>query len=1139
MTVITLPSGVDVDFEDASKEDIEKALSVMQEGQPELFDAPQESEKEFVQSLSIEEAREYGRAKGEISEEETFKTDHQGEIKDFGLSYFVGRGDTDEERLARISSVFGEEGVMQVGPDDFVLKLDNISEELKERFNLPQTGTMRFNEPGLGWQDIWGFLGRETVPLVAAVGASIAATGVAALPGIALVAAAGAAGKAVDEFIFEDIFEGLQRQDTGEILKDVALQALIEGGGEGVGRLVVGGAKWALKGRGPAPDSTRVAELREVFKAQGKSDRKANILARRGATEESAAMYRQMINEGANIPAVTLTGKSILGRTQAIWESIFPNDVAIARNVDYVRKILADEKMGKISTDEAREAISETAESLVARLKETMADPKSAVKQANKELKDVLEKEFDSIAKVLDNSTAGSQGLATEFQRGLELAVNLFVARSNQLYRNADVALGPGAVIDAAPIQSILKGLREDPLSGGEKLVDGIWKYIDDNAKIPISDIPALRAALRASESDPNLLGTPAGANIKKMLDAIDAAVKRKEIGLTEELTSLEKLGYQAFGKPVYRDPVTKKFVSPAKIEQMREGLDLLASANRHYADGADVINSGFIKGLDSQIKQKNMQDLTGIVDLAVRENQPQLLKFILDAVQPSGKEVNLIIEAGKVNPGVFKELAEQIRAGDIVGVNQRLDDLGLSSSALEKAGIKPQKHMLTVPDVFRKVSPDDPTRVRLQEDFAKVLDLYGEMSTAAAGPAQFREGFRGLLANTWLKNATKLNRSDSGINYGSLASSFDSLGKATQKELFGPQTGQFKKVMNDLKILDAGSVAKLNEFSGTLYNQDLKTILNTFKGVVRQSELESQDAFLRAVAGGTIDADKLVTNVLKNPKNFETLRKRVGDEALGLTDDAPLGSFRDLVMQRIISPAFPEGQVTDHVVRSGSWGDIFLRNMKDLNKGGALETVLGKETVNDLQKVAKAGETISDSVMRGKTGLAAAGYSAGFATALIMDPIKTLMGATGILALSRALRTKPVMKYLSSPRLRAYEARRAMQAGADLSGFGKRNLAAEQARESARRALRTILVDAGYYATDQGGNVVQQEIIDPVQGQIRESVQGRTPTLSQAPRLTRTPPAQDPFNPVPSVSRADILRQIEENKLMGVSASQ
>ena len=1075
MAIINLPSGTSIDFEDASDAQIEESLMLLQKEQPELFVEPQISEEEYINSLSVDEAIAYGKAQAKTSRKEKTKTDHKGEVKDFGLSYFVGRGDTDEERMLRLTTIFGEEGVMKVGPDDFVLKLDRISEELKEKYNLPQTGTIRFNEPGLGWQDVWSFLGHETVPLFAALGASVAATGMGAPAGIALVGAAGMVGKAVDEFIFEDIFERLQAQNTNEILKDVAIQGLIEGGGEGIGRAIIGGAKWALKGRGPAPDSTRVAELREVFKAQGKSDRRANTLARRAATEEAAAVYRQMIEEGANIPAVTLTGKSILGRTQAIWESIFPNDVAVARNVDYVKKILADEKMGKISTDEAREAISETAESLVAQLRKSMADPDKAVTQANKELRDILEEEFDSIAKVLDNSTAGSQGLATEFQRGLELSVKLFTARSNQLYRNADVALD-GATIDAAPIQSILNAIRADPLSGGEKLQKGIWKFLDDNPEITISDIPALRAALRASESDPNLLGTPAGLSIKKMLDAIDVALKRKEISLVQELSSLR--------------------ASPAKIKQMREGLDLLAAANKHYAKGADVINSGFIKGLNSQIKEKNIQDLTGIVDLVVKENQPQLLKFVLDTVEPTGKEVNLIIEAGKANPGVFKELAEQIRAGDIVGVNQRLDDLGLSSSALEKAGIKPQKSMLTIPDVFTKVALDDPTRVRLQNDFSEVLKVYDDMSTAAAGPAQFREGFRGLLANTWLKNATKLNRSDSGINYNALSSSFDDLGTKTQNELFGPQANDFRRVMNDFKILDADSVAKLNEFSGTLYNQNLKTVLDTFKGVVRQAEVESQDAFLRAMAGGPVDVDKLVTNVLKNPKNFEALRARVGDEALGLTGDAPLGGFRDLVMQRIISPAFSKGVVTDDVVRSGSWGDIFLTNMKELNKGGALETVLGKETVTDLRKVAKAGEVISDSVMRGKTGLAAAGYAAGFATALILEPISTLTGATAILALSRALRTKPIMRYLSSPRLRAYEAKRAMQAGADLSGFGRRNLAAEQARESALRSLRTILVDAGYYATGQGANIAGEVVTS-----IREDVQ-QSPAPIQPPNI-------------------------------------
>ena len=166
MAIINLPSGTSINFEDASDAQIEESLMLLQKEQPELFVEPQISEEEYINSLSVDEAIAYGKAKGKISrKEKTFKTDHKGEIKDFGLSYFVGRGDTDEDRMLRLTTIFGEEGIMKVGPDDFVLKLENISEELKEKYNLPQTGTIRFNEPGLGWQDIWSFLGRETVPL--------------------------------------------------------------------------------------------------------------------------------------------------------------------------------------------------------------------------------------------------------------------------------------------------------------------------------------------------------------------------------------------------------------------------------------------------------------------------------------------------------------------------------------------------------------------------------------------------------------------------------------------------------------------------------------------------------------------------------------------------------------------------------------------------------------------------------------------------------------------------------------------------------------------------------------------------------------------------------------------------------------
>lgn len=1125
MVELSLPSGQVLDFGDSSDQEIESLLKKIRIQQPELFEQPET--KPNLETASFEELRSYYGKDG-VSQAQEIKATHSGEVKDLGLSYFVGRGDTDEERLERLQTVFGQQGVTKVGPDDFFLNLDNITEDVKDKYNLPESGTIRFNEPGLGWQDVASFLGRETVPLVAALGASVAATGLGFGPGVLLVGAAGAAGKAVDEFIIEDIFEGLQRQDTSEVLFDVALQGLIEAGGEGVGRGIVAGAKWALKGSGPIPDSVRVQELADTLKAQVKpngrprySEKEANRLARKAAREEASSTYRKMIDEGANIPAVTLTGKSILGRTQAIWESIFPNDVAVSRNVDFVRKIIDDEKKGLINTNQAREAIAETAESMVAKLRETMADPNAAVKQANKELTSVLEKEFDTLSKVLDDTTSGSQGLATEFQRGLELSVNLFTARSNQLYRNADAALDD-ATIDASGIQSVLKQLQKDPLSGGDKLQGGIWKFISENKEIPIEQVPALRAALRASEADPTLLGTPAGANIKKMLDAIDESVKRKEISLAEQLT---------------KGPLT----SPAKVAQTREGLELLAAANKHYADGAEIINSGFIKGLNTQIKQKNIQDLTGIVDLVVRENQPQLLKFVLDSVQPSGKEVNKIIEAGRANPGVFRELSEQIVAGDIKGVADRLDDLGLSSAALERAGIKPEKAMLTVPSVFSKLPKNDPTRVRLQNDFSDVLKLYDEMSSAAAGPSQFRDGFRSLLANTWLKNSTKINRSDSGINYGALASSFDLLGPKVQKELFGNQTAEFRRVMNDLKILDKDSVSRLNEFSGQLFNQDARTILETFKGTVRQAEAESQDAFLKAMAGGPIDAEKLVTNVLANPKNFETLRRRLGDQVLGLTDDAPLGSFKDIIISRIISPAFPAESVTDDVVRSGSWGQVIAKNVKDLNKGGALESVLGKSTLDDINKLAKAGEVISDSVMRGKTGLAAAGYSAGFATALFLNPIATLTGAAGIFAMSRLLRTKPIMKYLTSPRLRAYEAQRAIKAGADLSGFGQRNLAAERARESAFRSLRTILVDAGYYATDQGLNVAEQRATEQFNQATQAPAAPAQPPAAMPAAPAQPPAAVDPGPPIPDYlkqgpGQPNPLYQQEINKLLGMT---
>ena len=1114
---IALPSGLNVDFGEASQEEIQDALEAMREEDPSLFEQTV-SEPQSIDELIASRRGEAQTPEGQVAE---VKTTHEGEVKDLGLQYFVGRGDTDEERQARLVSVFGEEGVTKVGADDFVLNLDTITEDIKEKYGLPQSGTIRFNEPGLSWQDVSGFLGRETVPLVAALGASVAATGLGAPAGIGLVGLAGAAGKAVDEFIFEDIFEGLQRQNTGDILKDVALQALIEGGGEGLGR----GAGWlikrSLRGKGPPADPVRVAELKENYIAQGMSEGKANRLATKASREETAALFRQAIDEGANLPAITVTGKSILGRTQAIWESIFPNEAAVSRNVAYVNDVLKKHQLGDISTDDAKKLIADTADSMAAKLAQSVADPDQAIKQANKELKDVLEKEFNTINKVLERSTATSEGLASEFQRGLELATKLFTARSNTLYRNADDLLA-GETVNLRPLQDQLKVLQGDPLRGGEQLNGAIFQHILKTPDLSISDIPALRSALRATEAHPDLLGTTAGANIKKLLDTLDTAVKKKEVDLAEEF----KRGVPGLGEEAaeFWAPVLGKR-SPSEVSNFREGLDLLSAANKHYQEGAEIINSGMLQQLNQVIKDKNMVDFTAIVGQVVQPNQPQLLKFVLDAITPSGKDVNKIIEVGRANPGFFAGLSERIRTGDITGVNQALDDAGLGSKALEKAGIKPEKNMLTVPEVFARLPLDDPTRLRLQNDFAETLTLYDDMANAAGRPGQFREGYRNLMAKNWLDSVIKVNPMDDGTNYKALAQSFDSLGTKVQNELFGRDAGQYRQIMNDLKLLDRDSAAKLNEFTGDIANQDARTIVDTFKNVIRQSEVEGQDAFLRATRGGPLDADKLVTHVLKNPKNYDTLRARVGDEML----DSP-GGFKDLVLERIVSSGFPTGKVTSDVVQSGAFGQAWLKSIKDLNKAGALEKILGKDAVADLNKIAKAGEAVSDSVLKGKTGLAAAGYAAGFSTALILNPIATLSGAATIIALSRALRSKPILKYLSSPRLRAYEAERAMRGGAEL---GKRNIAAEKARESAVRSLRTILVDMGYYASGVGGDILSEEIIEPakqeaapVVQQGQQAIQPVVDQVSQQVSQLQPPPQTPPRG-------AEVLREIEQQKML------
>ena len=133
MTVIALPSGEKIDFTGASDEEIQQVLALMQENDPGSF-------------------------QGELTQEQpatpAFEITNEGEVESHGFQASYGQADTDEERALRLEREFGPGTFTQLGRDEFALLLDNISPEKKEQYKLPETGTIRVNQPGFTGKDI-------------------------------------------------------------------------------------------------------------------------------------------------------------------------------------------------------------------------------------------------------------------------------------------------------------------------------------------------------------------------------------------------------------------------------------------------------------------------------------------------------------------------------------------------------------------------------------------------------------------------------------------------------------------------------------------------------------------------------------------------------------------------------------------------------------------------------------------------------------------------------------------------------------------------------------------------------------------------------------------------------------------------
>ena len=217
MTLLTLPSGQTIDFGDMDKESIKKTLQGMQAKKPELF---QEAKPKYAPEIFAEANKQRLLEAEQQTSEKAQQKDlvtNDGEVQSHAFQYFYGKADNDKGREMRLNQEFGDGTFQKLGTNDYMLLLDNVSTEKKRQYDLPEEGTIRVNKKGFSRYDLSRFGGEYRGPLIATTAAGLAFTGVGILPSMAIMGVAGATGKAYDELVSEEYFEGLQDQTRDEI----------------------------------------------------------------------------------------------------------------------------------------------------------------------------------------------------------------------------------------------------------------------------------------------------------------------------------------------------------------------------------------------------------------------------------------------------------------------------------------------------------------------------------------------------------------------------------------------------------------------------------------------------------------------------------------------------------------------------------------------------------------------------------------------------------------------------------------------------------------------------------------------------------------------------------------------------------
>ena len=1062
------------------------------------------------------------------------------EVENLFLRYQVGRMDNDEEKQNLLNQLLGQGTSIRTDPDTFVIDQEKVDPRIREKYGLADTGLVYLDAPGFTRYDFADFAGEAGPETIAAIGASIATTGLGFVPGMAIVGTAAGLAKALDEAV--EWAQGLNRQSAGEVASSIAKTAALNATFEGGGRLLAKGIGRLIKGPGPEISAARVEELTEAFAKDntGRSFMQSFLsprdLAKRAAREEALSNMNIAIRSGAVPTVEAAAGKGLSARAQAIYEKLFKNPSVGQANYKYINDVFKQLDEGILDEKQATKLLTENNEQISKQISKSLANPDEAFDLSQKHFKDIVSKELAEY----EATFVPSKSLPEEYTRSLQLAATLFKTESNNLYDIAGESMGKAGVFDLAPVLQTLETLSSDNpfVSYGGSL----FKKIEQRAaegKVSIGELQQLKTALRISRGDTELVSSAAQGGINKLLGSIDDLMTSKQIELAEQVAQGFKIetipGNIAKG---IGESYRKVTLNPGELSDLRQGLNEWNQANSFYMKGQDQFNN---TALNSILKNAKGGFFTSNIDVAKVAIQPMnapRLAMYLQAVTPTKNMAQKLAQPGAT------EVLENVRR--LVDENQfaRAEAL-VRSSGLEGTVPKIQGFIdeLPVDDVFR---------VSQKKAYLQQIDDLTELSRAGTNPQVIRESVRNSLAKTWISQ-TKEAAVDSVNNFNpaEFAKKFTSLGNDVQDALFGSANAKsMREAMEafQLSAVDRKSAQQLFDALPTLSNQPLKASIESMKEIFDRATLESQDAVLSAINTGNIkNPIELVSGLLKSPNSYQRLKTVVGDAELSKP-----GGVKDMVMNNLIHNGIKESFEAG-TIQTGRWGESFKSALKSQNQNGALTNILGKDTVQQLNKLADNAVKISDKPIAGFGGLVQASLPLSLLAMLYNGMFGTAAATvTSMLIASRTLRNPGVLKLITSPKVRAAEYDQAIKAGANIPS---RDLIKDKGLFTVYNAnkLSNLIASEASIILGSGilgevGGEAQKDVTEEYrkaakridQGSTTEPQYGRSfPVEPPRPGLSYEQVIRDAVKSGNVPGSASILREIERNKLLGVTPTQ